>query len=507
VVILEIHGLKKDVLHEALDSLPHFREMILGPANDQSYVYLPNVYTTIPAASQPGVTSMYTGFYPGRTGVVSTIWFDRGSAEVKTLVSWGQQRINRILEANQVRSLFDHVRDSGKTSLTAMLMLTKGAQWSIRSGAFFWGNASVLNAVRNGKWIPESAYLDHKTVSGLLDGHVFSYWKSFGGLVRERGIVPDVTVVQLLGMDIFSHYPSPALRERGADMMELQAAYAKAVLDPQMGRLIQAFRALDCYEDMIFFFISEHGFLRITKHIPDDTVDRSLEKTFSLPTYEVNLKSAQAVVMPGACTKEVYLKNRASGSWLDPPRLSEDVRPAVDLILKNPDVRESAKTLLVRRYPGEREPAADGLEPWWVFDVASYLGGPKDADAFYRALRSMSRLSEIFELGPYLEEGLKRQYTRETAPDLKIVNKKGHYFERDFDKYGHHGSYYPDDCIVSFWVAGPGLARVLPGRHRLEGPASTLDLVPMVTQLLGMKIPAGLDGRTPLSTLPTVLPD
>lgn len=498
VVILELHGMKKDILHDALDSLPHFREMILGPENDQAYVYLPNVYTTIPAASQPGITSMYTGLYPGRTGVVSTIWFDRRTAEVNTLISWGQQRINRILETHRVRTLFDYVRDSGKTSLTVMLMLTKGAQWSIRSGAFFWGNASVLGALRSGKWFPEPAYLDRKTMSALLNGHVLSYWDSFEGLVKEQGTVPDVTVIQLLGTDLFSHFPSRALREQGADMAEIQTVYAKEVLDPLMGRMIQAFRALGCYEDMVFILVSEHGFLRITKHLPDRTIDRSLEKGFVLPAYEVSAQRADAVIMPGACTKEVYLKNRATGSWLDPPRLYREVKPAADLILQNPDVREGMKTLLVRRYPGEREEASSGAEPWWVFDFESYREGPRDEAAFYRALRPMGRLSELFELGGYLENALKRQYTRETAPDLKIVNKKGHYFERDFDKYGHHGSYYPDDCIVSFWVAGPGLARVLPGRHRLERPACTVDLVPMVAHILGIGIPGGLDGKNPL---------
>lgn len=499
VVILEFHGMKKDILHDALDSLPNFREIIFGPENEQSYVYLPNVYTTIPAASQPGVTSMFTGFHPGRTGVVSTIWFDRRTTEVKTLVSLGQQRINRILESNKVRTLFDHVRDSGKTSLTVMLMLTKGAQWSIRSGIFFWGNASLLGAVRSGKWFPESAYLDRKTVSALLNGHVLSYWDSFEGLVKEHGTVPDVTVVQLLGTDIFSHFPSRVLREQGADMTEIQTVHAKEVLDPLMGRMIRAFRALGCYEDMVFILVSEHGFLRITKHIRDDTLDRSLEKGFLLPGYDVTAPGAEAVIMPGACTKEVYLKNRKTGSWLDPPRLEQDVRPAVDLILNNPDVKESMKTLLVRRYPGEREEASSGPEPWWVLDFESYRAGPRDEAAFSRALRPMSRLSTLFELGQYLEGALKRQYTRETAPDLKMVNKKGHYFERDFDKYGHHGSYYPDDCIVSFWVAGPGLARIHPGRHRLDTPASTLDLVPMVTHILGIGVPQGLDGKNPLS--------
>ncbi|MGD8695325.1 MAG: hypothetical protein PVI74_15850, partial [Syntrophobacterales bacterium] len=61
IVILELHGMKKGTLDENLEGLPNFQEMLKGSSNDQSYVYLPRVFTTIPAASQPAVTSMYTG--------------------------------------------------------------------------------------------------------------------------------------------------------------------------------------------------------------------------------------------------------------------------------------------------------------------------------------------------------------------------------------------------------------------------------------------------------------
>ena len=148
VVILEVHGMKKGTLDENLEGLPNFQEMLKGSNNDQPYVYLPRVFTTIPAASQPAVTSMYTGLYPQRTGVVSTIWFDRTTYEIRTLISYSQNRMNSILTANGVKTLFDYVGEADKHSLTTMLMLTKGADWAVNSGGFFWGNASVLNVFR-----------------------------------------------------------------------------------------------------------------------------------------------------------------------------------------------------------------------------------------------------------------------------------------------------------------------------------------------------------------------
>ena len=172
-------------------------------------------------------------------------------------------------------------------------------------------------------------------------------------------------------------------------------------------------------------------------------------------------------------------------------------------MLVNKDILNCINTLVIRQYPGERHDGLEENDQWWVFNWRDYQASTRSDAAFLRALRPLNEIEESFELNEYVIQGLRRQYPRETAPDIKLINKKGFYFEGDFDKYGHHGSYYPDDSIVSFWVAGPGLARILPGRYLLDSPASTLDLVPMVTYILGIPLPKGLDGENPLLNIPT----
>jgi arylsulfatase A-like enzyme len=499
IVIIEFHGMKKGILDESLEGLPHFQELIKGPRDDHAYIYLPDVLTTIPAASVPAIASMYTGLYPKRTGVVSTIWFDRRTHKVRTMISYSQQRINRILEKRGVNTLFDYTRKAGGKSMTSMLMVTKGADWSLKSGSFFWGNAAVLGFIHKGIWIPDSKYVDEKTVSAFLTGHVLSYDKSFAGVLEKHHRIPDVMVIQLLGIDLFSHYPPRDLRERNASMGEIQKYYAQKVLDPLMGRLIQGLKKAGCYENTIFFLISEHGFTKIEKHVSDKLVDRSLWGEFKLPYGETTKSQAESVIMPGACTKEIYLKNRLSGKWMDPPRLLLDVKPAVDCLLDNAGVREPMNSMVIRQYPGERHEGIDERDLWWLFDWISYMKSERENDDFIRALRPLKELSDQFVLKEHVIRGLECQYTRETAPDIKLINKKGCYYERDLDKYGHHGSYYPSDSTVSFWIAGPGLSSIIPGRHVVDSTASTLDLVPMVTSLLGMSVPEGLDGTNPLA--------
>jgi hypothetical protein len=205
--------------------------------------------------------------------------------------------------------------------------------------------------------------------------------------------------------------------------------------------------------------------------------------------------------MLGACTKEVYLKNRETGNWLDPPRLLADVKPAVDLIVASPVVQKSMNQMVIRQYPGERSDGIIESGIWWGFNWRFYNRSSKTEADFLTALLPLKEIARQFQLSDYVQNGLSHQYSRETAPDIKVINKKGIYFEVDFKKYGHHGSYYPEDCLLSFWIAGPGLSDVIPGQHVVDQEASTLDLIPMVAYLMNVQMPPGLDGSNPLAGL------
>mgnify|MGYP000956198990 CR=1 FL=1 len=502
LVVLEFHGLKQSIIEDNLDVLPHFRELLYGKDGAQSHVSLPRALTTLPAASQPAVTSMYTGLFPGRTGVVSSIWLDRESVGVRTLVSYGQQRINRILKENGVENVFERFAKAGRRSMTSMLMVTSGVEWPIRSGAFFWGNSSVTGRVCNGRWIPHAAYVDRKTMEGFLTGHVTAYKKSLTGVCRRQGVVPDLMVVQLLGTDLHSHYPLAHPDAFDLTMTGIQRYYAQAVLDPLVGQLVSTLKALGWYDRAIVLLVSEQGFSLIRKQAPNRIVDDSLRGVFRLPGFLRSTRDADAVIMPGAGTKEVYLKNRQTGDWMTPPRLLADVKPAIDRLLAHPGVRDATEAILVSQYPGERSEGIDETDRWWVLDEETYGKGDGSSASFLNSLKPLSALRGRFELADYLATGLREQYNRRTLPDIKLVTRQGVYFEGDYDKVAHHGSFYPDDCLVSFWIAGPGLSRVLPGRHVIQETVSTLDVVPILLHLAGMPPATGLDGRNPLADLP-----
>lgn len=501
IIIIELHGLKQGVVYNNLEQLPNFRELIYGSDGQQPFIYYPNVMTTISAASVPTIAAMYTGVHPQRTGVVSTIWFNRRTHKVRTMISYSQQRINTLLRSNDIRTLFEYAGEAGKRSMTTMLMVNNGVDWKINSDAFFWGNASALGFLKNGHFFPDKAYTDPKTVSAFLNGHVCAYHKSLAGLFQRYYTLPDIMVLQLLGTDLYSHYPDSFFIKADAEMDQVQLYYTRTILDPQIGRVVRFLKSIDQYDQTIFVLLSQQGALKIRKHIPDNILSEILAPAYILPSASTSNRQAEAVIMLGACTKEIYLKNRATGNWMDPPRLIEDVKPAVDLVLDNKAVRESLNTLVVRQYPGERRSSLNENEQWWSVAWESYLAGQRDGAAFLQSLGPLNAMAQRFELGKFVVTSLNRQYSRATTPDIKLINKKGHYFEKDRSKYGHHGSYYPEDLRVFFWLAGPGMKKVCGGRHVRPSTRSTLDLVPMVCHLLDIPIPEGLDGADPLSEI------
>jgi arylsulfatase A-like enzyme len=498
IVIIEFHGLKQGIIYKNLDQLPNFKALIYGSDGRQPFVYYPNVFTTISAASVPTIAAMYTGVSPQRTGVVSTIWFDRTTLKVRTMISYSQQRINKLLRSNHIKTLFEYAGEAGKHSMTTMLMVNNGSDWKINSGPFFWGNASALGFFKHGRFFPDKAYTDPKTVSAFLKGHICAYHKSLAGIYERYQTLPDIMAVQLLGTDLYSHFPDSFFVETGAEIDQIQQYYARTVLDPQIGRVIRFFKSIGQYDRTVFILLSQQGELKIYKHIPDQILTDILSSAYTLPSPTTGNQQAEAVIMPGASTKEVYLKNRETNIWTEPPRLIEDVKPAVDLILNNHSIRETLNALVIKQYPGERNNGIIEGKQWWSMEWQAYIKGKRDEASFLRSLRPLKNMARHFELGDIVVNGLNRQYTRETAPDIKLINKKGYYFERDMSKYGHHGSYYPEDLRVFFWLAGPGMEKLYKGQHVQTSIQSTLDLVPMVCRLLDISIPKGLDGTDPL---------
>lgn len=497
VFVIILDALKRRTLMKSLDCLPNFRRIIVGKDADYPYLYFENVLVSIPSSSMPSNTTLLTGVYPLRHGVPSTIWFDRQRRKVVTLTSFFQRRVIHFLEQTQTDTIFDYARRSGKTTMAVATQVAKGVEsrnW-IKQSVHLWGQAFWVNFFRDGNPIPDGAHLDRGTTEGLIDGYLYSFTDGLKGMLRAKGDIPDLTVVHYVGLDIFTHYPRRFMVKKHWTVDQIQRWYLKEVLDPEIGKIRSFLEKNRLFKNAIFFFVADHGQTKITKHIDEKRFLKGFPKEFKIMGRHCSMKRADLVVMPGAGTKAIYVRNRLQADWMSPPRLIEDVKPVVDASISIDNTEKHLNTLLVGRYPGERDATHQKSDGFWCFDLCNYVDSGRQQNDFVAALQPFSDLDRL--VGKELKASYMYHldFSRKNKPDIILINKPGYYFTPDEGKYAHHGSIYSNDAFVSFVVSGPAVHLFSTNSRTVTRQIDTVDLVPMAAYLAGIKIDRPIDGR------------
>ncbi len=203
--------------------------------------------------------------------------------------------------------------------------------------------------------------------------------------------------------------------------------------------------------------------------------------------------------MAGAGTKAIYIKNRREGSWHVPPSLARDIKPAIDLLIKNDELLSSTAAILIRQFPGDRSEGVSETALFWSFDISGYMQTRRSERDFLNALNPLSSI-DVLNSDVHLSLQLERQYAKDSAPDIVLITKQGLFFAPDKGKYGHHGSIYSSDNLVSYMMGGPSLSRRLVESCIIQEKASVLDFVPTVMGLLHVAVPSNLAGKDIIST-------
>ncbi len=502
IFVIILDALQRKTLMESLDTLSNFKEIIKGSANDYPYMYFENVLVSIPSSSKPSNTTLLTGVYPDKHGVPSTIWFDRKEQKIKTLDSITQRRIVDILQETKTDTIFDYARRSGVTTMAVATQVAKGVDsrdW-IQQSVHLWGQAFSLNLLQEFNPIPDGAHLDRGTTVGLLKGHMYSLADGLEGKLRTSGDIPDLTVVHFVGMDIFTHYPRRFMLQENWSLDEIQKWYLQKILDPELGKIKTFLTKHQLYDNTIFFFASDHGQTRIRKHIDEKNFEKSISNYFKVMGRPYSTDQAEIIVMPGASTKTLYVKNRSNSGWMTPPRLLEDVKPVVDALIDTKPMREHLNALLLARYPGERDEVPQKnkksreIDPFWLFNLSYYRQSDRQNNDFLKALGPLSKLDDLVGKNLKAAYMYRRDFVRRNIPDIILINQPGYFFTPDRGKYTHHGSIYADSAYVSFMVSGPAIHRFSDAPQTITRQIDTVDLVPMVAHLAGIKIDRPVDG-------------
>jgi len=489
LVIVDVDGLRRDVLRAALaeGNLPNV-ERITGGREGETACHV-DALSTAPSITFAAQASIFTGQHPGVHGIAGNESFDRlgrisggrprhfGFDVGYTLAVDDAVRVFTDGLASQfltgeAPTLYEIAARRGLTSTVVYNMVARGAS--------VWLTPNVVEIARFTKGQGVLG-LEAATYDGKMLDHVIK--------TLEAESRPDVLTAYFMGLDHHSHVHGPAS----------QPAYLRDVVDPQIGRLVDALKAHGMLEGTLFVLVSDHGQIEVA---PDDRhsirlgfpFDRELGHVFQalgLDVHDVPGEdpACDAVVGLNGGLAHVYLQHRA-GRWADPPRYEEDVLPAAQAFREmnetgkyEDELQGKLELILVR--DAERE--------GWRGEYRVYVGdGQAQSLAGYLAAHP--------ELGYADAANRIRLAASATTGDLILAadGREGFYFGAPLK--GMHGGLYPEESEAVLTFAYPGgspdeiawlretVAGVIGDRCANEGgrEPGVADMVPAALALLGL---------------------
>jgi hypothetical protein len=491
LVVVDVDGLRRDVFRAALEAgeLPNVGR-IAGGREARTACHV-DALSTAPSITFAAQASIFTGRHPGAHGIAGNESFDRlgrisggrprhfGFDVGYTLAVDDAVRVftdglaSQLLNS-ETPTLYEVASAHGLTSAVAYHMLARGAD--------VWLPPNVVDIARftKGKGVLglEAGEYDR----GMLD-RLIGY---LGG-----GNRPDVLTAYFMGLDHHSHVHGPAS----------QPAYLRDVIDPQVGRLLDALEAHGMLDGALFALVSDHGQIGV---VPDDRhsirlgfpFDRELGHVFQALGLDVHDipgedPACDAVVGLNGGLAHVYLQHRAA-RWADPPRYAEDVLPVAEAFRQmnetgkyEDELQGSLDLILVR--DAERE--------GWRGAYRVYAGDARTGSL-------AGHLAAHSELD-YADAANRIQLAAGPATgDLILVanGRAGYYFGAPTT--GVHGGLCPEESEVVLTFACPGgsldeiawlretVAGVVADACANEGDRepSVADMMPTALALLGIEI-------------------
>ena len=483
LVIIDIDGLRRDVFLQALETgaLPNI-ERIVGGRDGENACPIDAV-STAPSITFTAQASIVTGRHPAEHGIAGNESFDRFGrisagrprhfgfdvgdtlAVDDAVAVFADGLASRLLNA-ETPTLYTLVAAQGWTSAVFYHMIARGAQT--------WKPPGIVDIARFTKGRGILGLEAGKYDAGMLD-RLVEY--------LDAGQRPDVLMVYLMGLDHHSHRHGPAS----------QPEYLREMIDPQIGRLLDALSRHAMLDGALFALVSDHGQVDAA---PDDRhslrlgfpFDPELEHIFKALKLDVHDipgedPNCDAVMGLNGGLAYVYLQRR-DGRWADRPRYQEDVAPVAQAFLEMTErgryaeeLHDTLDLILVRNV--ER----DG----WGAEYQAYLGEGRTQP-----------LGDFLAAHPHLEyvDAVNRLRLGVSASsgDVMLVarGREGYYFGAP--TRGVHGGLLPGESDPVLTFAYPGgdrnavawlrdtVAGVIADRCANEGHrrASVADLVPAV---------------------------
>jgi hypothetical protein len=459
LVVINIDGLRCDAFRETLDAggLPNAEHIIGG--RDGEAAYHVDALSTAPSITFTAQASIFTGQHPAAHGVAGNECFDR----------WGRLSKGRPrhfgFDVGYTLAVDDAVGVFTGDGLASQF-LSSGTPTLYEIAAERGLSAAVVHhmyARGADTWLPpdivEIAQLTKgKGVLGMAPGEYDGAMLDRVVGYLEGGNRPDILTAYFMELDHHSHVHGPSS----------QPAYLRDVIDPCVGRLLDALVRRGMMRGTLFVLVSDHG---QTEVVADDRhairlgfpFDRELGHVFSALGLDVHDipgedPACDAVLGLNGSMAHVYLRHRA-GRWATPPRYAEDVLPVAQAFsdmnafgMYEAELQGSLELVLVRN-------AESG---GWQGEYRVYLGGGRTQP-----------LADYLTAHPELDYPDAVNRIRLAASvgtgDLILITKEGFYFSTPMA--GIHGGLTRGESEVVLTFAWPDASvdEVIWLRETVEG--------------------------------------
>ncbi|WP_081713913.1 alkaline phosphatase family protein [Cystobacter fuscus] len=459
---------------------------------------VPGALSILPSTTVAAWASVYTGQPPARTGVPGNEWFARDEvrfyapapvsvhAKEDVLHTFTDGLVGKALKVPTLFELAD-VR-----SFVSLAHVYRGADFFTTPEP----SAAADLLVDFARGLVGAPDIERETYAELDQSSVAHLLEALG----QYG-VPRLQVVYFPGVDLYTHVASEPL--------EQQRRYVREVLDPLVGRVLDAYAEAGVLDDTYVLFVSDHGHTPVPgddRHAlsaqGEDEPTTVLERAgFRLRPLRLEVeppaRDFQAVVAYQGAMAYVYLADRSTCpepgqrcDWNRPPRWEEDVLPVARAFHRANLTGEGAadmKGALDFVFARAGRPVSEDAPPFQVFDGERLIPLADHLTAHPRP--------DLLNLAERME-GLGAGPQGHRAGDVLLLTRTG--LERPLSERfyfaGHyhswHGSPSAQDSRVTFVVARRDEEgeRVRSRTEPVVGPRpSLLHVTPLIRELLGAR--------------------
>ena len=467
--------------------LPNFRRVL------KDGVAVRNAYTCFPSITVACLAAIFTGNHFKNIGILGNVWYDRtwepvgGRAYLsvldQTLASYDRRKFgfpNIILPDNHKGGLVNN--DISRDVKTIYEVLSENSLAScamfnyVGRGATCWFRPTrkdMLTYVYINKRTHNYSVFDRQMMDGAL-------W-----YIRKNSM-PNLLTLYFGGHDGNGHKYG----------VGAQGDYLQRVVDVQMGRLLDCLQTRCSIDNLNFVVSADHGQTDFprggTEHriIWKDDIRRLFRESGmalqvdggETPDVQPDSDILYAIGTGGSFS--LYIKNRETRRWKDPPRYEEDIVPIANLILASSDERNRQRS-------------------YYLGDYLSFLIVRQSPDAPYMIYQNdfpyadpgkLILLEEYFddkkERYPDAVEQIRGLECPERGPDIIAVldyDEKGYYLSGCVHR-ANHGHLCRDDSRIPLIFSGPGI------RNGEIEFCRLIDIAPTVASLFGLPMPTA-DGK------------